>query len=108
MPEFTHPQQIMDTFPVNFKPARAKDEELVVQYVVSGDNGGNWVITVRDGTCTLESGLCEDPNVTIKVPAEVLLATANGKMNAMQAVLSGKMKIIGNLASMQKFQKWMS
>jgi putative sterol carrier protein len=107
MAEFTHAKQIMDTFPVNFKPERAVGEEMVVQYLVEGPKGGNWIITVKDGTCTVVDGIADEPDVTCKVPDEVLLAISCGKMNGMQAVLTGKMKVIGNLAKMQKFQKWM-
>ena len=106
MAEFTHAKQIMDRMQVGFKPERVKGEELVVQYLVSGEKGGDWIITIKEDKFTLEEGVAPEPEVTCKVPDQVLLAVANGKMNGMQAVLTGKMKIIGNLAKMQKLQKW--
>ena len=106
MATFTHAKQIMEKIQTGFKPERAKGAGLLVQYLVSGENGGNWIITIKDGKCTIDDGIAPEPEATCKVSDVVLLAIANGKMNAMQAVLTGKMKIIGNLATMQKLQKW--
>ncbi|MBW1872629.1 MAG: SCP2 sterol-binding domain-containing protein, partial [Deltaproteobacteria bacterium] len=55
--------------------------------------------------CTVEAGLHEKPTTTIKMSANDFLAMIGGKLNAMQAYTTGKLKIEGDLMKSQLIEK---
>ena len=36
-----------------------------IQYDISGDQGGTWCATIKDGKCTVTSGASPDPTLTL-------------------------------------------
>ena len=45
--EVSTPKEFLDkVLPEKFDPAKAADLTAVVQFKISGDNGGEWVLTI--------------------------------------------------------------
>lgn len=84
--------------PGRFDPARAGGVDLVVQFVLTGDGGGTWVVTVRDGALTLDDGERGDAAVTIRASADDYLRIANGELSGAEAFSTQKLTIDGDLA----------
>ena len=78
---------------------------VVFQFNISGDNGGDWVCIIKDGSCRVEAGAHEKPSCTLKMGDADFLDLMNGKLPAMQAYTSGKLNIEGDLMKSQLIEK---
>jgi NAD(P)-dependent dehydrogenase (short-subunit alcohol dehydrogenase family)/acyl dehydratase len=101
----TSVSDVFDAMPDSFVAEAAAGVEVVFQYNISGDGGGDWYSDVKDGTCTVESGSHEKPTCTLKMEAGDFLDLMNGKLPAMQAYTSGKLKIEGDIMKSQLLEK---
>ena len=45
---------IFDTMPERFKPEEAKDVDIVIGYEATGEGGGKWTATIKQGTMKVE------------------------------------------------------
>lgn len=87
-----------------FVPAKAEGIDAIIQFNLSGDNGGQWWLKISNGTCESGQGQAENPKMTLKAAADDWFAVSSGKMNAMQAFMSGKIKIEGDMGMAMKLQ----
>ena len=72
-----------------------------IQFVLSGGHGGDstWVIDCKQSKVSRGAGKAD---CTVTLSDENFLALASGKLQGMQAFMSGKMKIKGNMMLAQK------
>jgi putative sterol carrier protein len=80
-----------------FKPEVAEGVEAVIQYRLSGEEGGDWIVTIRDGKCTVAEGLAENPKMTLTAEAQDLKDVLLGKANGMQYFMQGRLRLAGDL-----------
>ncbi len=98
-------QSVFDRMPGSFQAEKAAGVEVVFQFRITGESGGDWSTAIKDGACTVTPGLHEKPTTTIKMSAEDFLNLMSGKLPAMQAYTSGKLKIEGDLMKSQLIEK---
>ena len=60
---------------------------------------------IKDGSCRVEAGTHEKPTCTLTMDAGDFLDMMNGKLAAMQAYTSGKLKIGGDIMKSQLIEK---
>ncbi|MBI1277045.1 MAG: sterol carrier protein [Anaerolineaceae bacterium] len=99
--------EIAEIFPImasRFIPSKAEGVNATIQFNLSGDNGGLFWLTIADGTCVAGEGQAENPKMTLKASADDWHAVSTGKMGAMQAFMSGKIKIEGDMGMAMKLQ----
>ena len=70
---------------------------IPVAIFYSGDGGGTWHCVIVDQTCTVSEGAHDSPTTTIKMAAPDFLDLIGGKLNAMKAFTTGKLKISGDV-----------
>ena len=99
-------KELIEGMPQKFQSDLAIGEECSVQISLSGEGGGDWCVIIKDGTCSVTSGINPDADATMKASATDYIAINTGKLGGMQAVLTGKMKLSGNQGVLMKFQKW--
>jgi len=90
-------QQLMNRMPKAFIPENAAGVDAVIQYHLSGEEGGDWVVTIRDQECTVVPGVTENPTMTLKADAEDYKSVILGKLDPMAAFMQQKLKLTGNL-----------
>lgn len=95
---------IFTTMQSHFLPEKASGVDATIQFDLSGDNGGLYWVKVNDGQCVVGEGAAENPKMTLKAAADDWAAVASGQMNAMQAFMSGKLKIAGDMGLAMKLQ----
>ena len=87
-----------------FLPEKAADINATILFDLSGDNGGYYWIKIADGAATTGLGEVSDPAMTVKASADDWHAVATGQLNAMQAFMTGKLKILGDMGLAMKMQ----
>lgn len=90
-------QQLMENMPKAFIPEKAQGVNSVIQYHLTGPEGGDWIIDIHDGKCTVNPGNTPNPNMTLTADAQDYKDIITGKTNAMAAFMQGKVKLAGDL-----------
>ncbi|PKN69242.1 MAG: hypothetical protein CVU54_10880 [Deltaproteobacteria bacterium HGW-Deltaproteobacteria-12] len=102
---FTAVKDVFERMPGAFQAGGAGGAAVVFQYCISGDGGGDWSADIKGGACTVASGIHGSPTCTLKINAGDFLDLMNGKVNAMKAYTSGKLKIEGDIMKSQLLEK---
>jgi putative sterol carrier protein len=90
-------EQLVRNHEKAFRPEAAEGVDAVIQYHLSGDEGGNWIVNIQDGKCTVAEGQAENPKMTLTADAQDFKDVLTGKANGMQAFMQGKLKLAGDL-----------
>ena len=98
-------QGIFDRMPTVFQADKAAGVNVIFQYRITGPKGGDWYTTIKDSVCQVAQGLCDSPTTTIKMMDDDFLALMEGKLKAMQAFTTGKLKIEGDIMKSQLIEK---
>jgi NAD(P)-dependent dehydrogenase (short-subunit alcohol dehydrogenase family)/putative sterol carrier protein len=98
-------KDVFEKMPGAFQAGGAAGAAVVFQYSIAGDGGGDWYADIKNGACTVASGLHASPTCTLKIAAADFLDLMNGKVNAMKAYTSGKLKIEGDIMKSQLLEK---
>ncbi|MCI0519903.1 MAG: SCP2 sterol-binding domain-containing protein [Chloroflexi bacterium] len=80
-----------------FKPEVAEGVEAVIQYHLTGEEGGDWIITIHEGKCSVAEGQAENPKMTMTAEAKDFKDVLMGKANGMQYFMQGRLKLAGDL-----------
>jgi putative sterol carrier protein len=99
-------QKLMDLMPKAFLPEKAQGLDTVIQFNLSGEGGGDWAVTIKDGKCTVEKTVAPNPKLTLSASASDYLAIITGKLNAMTAFMEGKVKAKGDLNLAMKMMNY--
>lgn len=97
--------EVFDAMPASFVADAATGVNVVFQYIISGEGGGDWFSEIKNETCRVEAGQHAKPNCTLKMDHGDFLDMMNGTLPAMQAYTSGKLKIEGDLMKSQLIEK---
>jgi putative sterol carrier protein len=84
--------------PSKFDPSKAAGVEAIIQMNITGDNGGNWTITIKDQKMEVKEGIDPSPAIEIKIAGADFVALIDGKIGALGAFMSGKIHFNGSLA----------
>lgn len=75
----------------------AEDLDAVYQFDLSGAQGGQYVLTIREGVCQVTEGLHEDPHVSLSMTGEDCLKILKGQLSGPAVAMSGRLKISGDI-----------
>jgi putative sterol carrier protein len=100
--------QIFSQMAATFDPSKAEGVNATFQFDLSGDNGGQYWVKLTNGAAESGEGLVENANTVVKAEADDFSAVVNGDMNPMQAFMSGKIKIQGDMGLAMKLQSLIS
>ena len=82
---------------------RRRERRLPVHDLRGG--GGEWFAEIKEGVCRVEAGKHASPTCTLAIASADFLDLMNGKLPAMQAYTSGKLKIGGDIMKSQLIGK---
>ncbi len=80
-----------------FLPEKAAGVNAVIQYHLTGDEGGDYIIKIADGKCTVEEGVAENPTMTLTADGRYFGDVLLGKEDGMKGFMMGKLKLAGDL-----------
>jgi NAD(P)-dependent dehydrogenase (short-subunit alcohol dehydrogenase family)/acyl dehydratase/putative sterol carrier protein len=97
---------VFDAMPEAFQADKAAGLEGVFQYGISGPEGGSWFLEIKGGTCNIHQGTHRCPAAVILMTDDDFKEMIRGKMSAMDAYMSGKMKVKGDPTKSQLIEKY--
>jgi len=80
-----------------FRPEVAEGVEAVIQYRLTGEEGGDYIINIKEGKCSVAEGIAENPSMTLTADGRDFGDVLLGKANGMQYFMMGKLKLAGDL-----------
>jgi putative sterol carrier protein len=90
-----------------FSPERAAGQEATVQYDIGAPDGTRrYRMQIADGRCEVDRGAAEQPRATVQAQLPDFLKLLAGALNPMQAVMTGKLKVRGDMFFLQSMQGW--
>jgi putative sterol carrier protein len=95
---------IFDKMVEKFDPQKAAGVDAMIQFDLSGESGGQYWVKIADGQAHTGTGVAENPTMTLRAAADDWAAVVNGQLNPMQAFMSGKLKIQGDMGLALKLQ----
>jgi putative sterol carrier protein len=99
-------RQLIEGMPETFRPERAGRVNVVVQFQISGEGGGNWYVTIKDGTCRVTEGVTESANATVRMDAADYVALSTGELGSTKAFMTGRVKASGDVSLLQRMDRW--
>lgn len=86
---------IINTMQSKFNASAAAGLDLVFQFNI--EDGENYALIVKDGTCQVQQGDNPNANVTLIMDSATLAGIASGETDGMQAFMSGKLRAEGDM-----------
>ena len=90
-----------------FLPAKAGSQSAVIQYDINvGGQVHTYQLKIAGGKCELAKGAGGPARVTLALGMADFLRLVSGKLNGMQAFMTGKLKLTGDMMFAQIMQGW--
>ena len=89
-----------------FLPEAVPDLDAVIQYQLTGEEGGNYIISIKDDKCKVTEGIAEQPLVTVTADGRDFGDVLLGRANGMQYFMMGKIKLAGDLNLAMKLTRF--
>jgi putative sterol carrier protein len=95
-----------DLVPRRFEkdPAEALSIGAIYKFDVTGDDGGSWVLDLTKPEVRTGDGE-GDAQCTVTVSAEDFLGILNNTLNPVQAFMTGKIQVAGDMSLAMKLQQ---
>jgi putative sterol carrier protein len=92
------PQQIFDAMPAAIVPEKAGTTKAMIQFDLSGDEGGKWWVKIHDGQAESGKGDApEPPQLTLLADARDYVKISLGQMDGTAAFMQGKLQVKGDM-----------
>ncbi len=99
------PDDIFEQMPQFLVPEKAGSTNAVIQFDLTGDQGGKWWMKIHDGKAETGKGEATEPaNLTLIADAGDYVKISTGKMDGTAAFMQGKLKIKGDMGLAIKMQ----
>lgn len=106
MPEVMSAKPIFAAMPAGLNREAAKDADVVYQFNLSGEGGGQFTVVIKQGICTVAEGVSEHPHVTVSASVADYLNIVMGAYPFGLAFINGRLKVAGDLRLLLRMGKY--
>ncbi len=85
-------------------PTLVQRVNAVYQFNVLGDDGGTWVVDLKNGAGDVWAGKHDDADCIISMNREDFMALATGKINPLNAFMQGRIRVQGDIMMATRLQ----
>lgn len=89
--------ELMSKMPKAIIPEKAAGIDATIQFHFTGAEAGDWYATIKDGKCEVAQGTFPTPKMTLTADSADYVKIFTGELDGMQAFMSGKLKLAGDL-----------
>lgn len=97
--------EAFEAMPSVFNANAAKGMTKTYQWNITGEQASTWAFKIVNGEGELAPGGVEKPDITITVSDKDWLAIIDGKLDATNAFMTGKVRIAGDMMLAMKLQQ---
>jgi putative sterol carrier protein len=90
-------KEFLQLLPGRLNSDAAEDLDAVYQFDLSGAEGGQYILTIRDGACQIAEGMHADPHVVLSMAVEDCIKILKGQLSGPAVAMSGRLKISGDI-----------
>ena len=98
-------KEIIMSIPLRIKKDKAENYSTVFQFDISGENGGQYTLTVVNGDAKIEEGLAGTPECIVTTDSKVYEDIELGRMDPTMAFMGGQIRVT-NIGAMMQFAKF--
>ena len=91
--------------PSRFKPDKAAGIDVTVQINLTGPNGGDWTVTIKNQKLQVKEGTHPSPTLALEMAEADYMDMVNGEMSGEKAFLTGKLRFKGNITFALKLRE---
>jgi putative sterol carrier protein len=91
--------------PSRFKPDKAAGIDVTVQINITGPNGGDWTVTIKNQELQVKEGTHPSPTLALEMAEADYMDMVNGEMSGEKAFLTGKLQFKGNITFALKLRE---
>ena len=106
MTEVKTPKDFFDeVLPSRFKPEKALGINVTAQINITGPNGGDWIVIIKNQKLEVKEGTHPSPTLELKMAETDYMDLINGKMSGEKAFITGKLQFKGNIGLALKLKE---
>jgi putative sterol carrier protein len=75
----------------------AEGLDAIYQFDLGGEQGGQYILTIRKGACQVTEGMHAAPHVVLSMAGEDCLKILKGQLSGTAVAMSGRLKISGDI-----------
>jgi putative sterol carrier protein len=91
--------------PRRFKSDKALGIDVTVQVNITGPNGGDWVVTIKNQKLEVKEGTHPSPTLELDMAEADYMDLINGEMSGEKAFITGKLRFKGNIGLALKLKE---
>jgi putative sterol carrier protein len=95
-------REFLARMPEAFVASKAAGIDADIQFKFTGAEAGDWYVTIKDGTIRVNEGLSPAPRLTVSADSDDIVKIFTGKMDGMQAYMSGRLRVNGDMSLAMK------
>ena len=99
-------EQIIKGMPSRFVPDAAKGLNIVLQFKLSGEGGGDYFAVIKDDACTLYEGEHSEPTLTMRMSAQTYIDMVMGRITGQKAFFLRKLRYEGPISLAIKLHRF--
>jgi putative sterol carrier protein len=90
-------EKVLEQLPEHFIPEKAGKLDLVAQLNITGDEPGEWIITIKNKQCSVSAGVANDASLKLTMDGMDFIDLIEGRLDPTQAYMQGRIKFEGNM-----------
>jgi putative sterol carrier protein len=98
-------KEIFEAMPTAFHRPSAEALDVVIQFRITGEGGGDWTASIHHGELNVVEGTAERPNLTISATAKDYIDISTGALNEQLAFMTGRITARGDTLLAMKLPK---